>query len=719
MFNIESAVTFFIIAVVIILFFSCLLKELKSTTKITSDFAALKEFINTLNERESLDSRGLSITDKNWLIENIICEHDQDKITPVKEGYRVLAKGPVASLIPDYVDGKYKSIPALLTSIGITGTFLGITFGLSQFDSSSFDSASLLVSAASLLDGMKTAFYTSLAGLFCSAVFMILLNISAGRILRAKDELSLTLSSVVLEVSPITYLRNLSTTAEGNSLDADDLASKLGKEISVAISSALDAKFSPIVDKLGDATDAMSEGNNNIQDGFDNLAQQFTAVSESLDGDKLANSVSQSIKTVMTEEVTPVLSSIKDELKQLKDIKEQSQQELAELLINKMRDDLIAPVTVELKKTADAVSASNTVTDQLNKNVESVLVNLSESISTINVFQKETMQKLQEFALSLTTILNTFKQDTQGAMTDITAGVKDALDHSVEGMALQRQAFDESTKNASGAFKDMETSLTKALDDRQVMEHKLFDNIESRMNTILTKSNEAFSQQTSVLTDAGNAASKLMDDARENLVAGLGDIDSKIHSMSNAVQVELEAFRKQYQTNLNEFFEQQNTSLEQTLGKQADKLSSVVDQFKDTFESEYKTRHNLLDNLTSQHENLQKSAKTIEKMAKAVGLHEAAKMSELQDAAATIGKQVGHLKKEYTQASIAFKEVTEDMPKAMANYFERANSSFETFFNDFDSSASAIHNRLVQAADFLIEAKIQERELDRNGATIS
>ncbi|WP_196157258.1 hypothetical protein [Reinekea sp. G2M2-21] len=50
--------------------------------------------------------------------------------------------------------------PSILTSIGIFGTFLGVALGLSEFDTTSVEN-----SVPQLLEGLKTAFWTSIAGL--------------------------------------------------------------------------------------------------------------------------------------------------------------------------------------------------------------------------------------------------------------------------------------------------------------------------------------------------------------------------------------------------------------------------------------------------------------------------------------------------------------------------------------------------------------------------
>src|SRR5690554_1149518 len=56
--------------------------------------------------------------------------------------------------------------PTLLTSLGILGTFVGIVIGLLGFDATDIDS-----SIAPLLEGLKTAFTSSLAGMLLSIIY--------------------------------------------------------------------------------------------------------------------------------------------------------------------------------------------------------------------------------------------------------------------------------------------------------------------------------------------------------------------------------------------------------------------------------------------------------------------------------------------------------------------------------------------------------------------
>ncbi|WP_428196416.1 hypothetical protein [Aliivibrio kagoshimensis] len=621
----------------------------------------------------------LSPSQQDWIMAHLLVnEKDSEAISVEMKGDLLVSRSSLNMMLPQADQSKYKLIPAILTSIGITGTFIGITLGLSGF-SMGGSSKELLATAMQLLEGMNTAFYTSLVGLLCSAVFMIWMKFSSHMLNSNQEEFAQHLAHNYVEVSAIDYLKNLSNDNQHEVIDAQH-RSALAMEL--------------------------------LSKNMSNMMLKFESIADGFNSKDIADAVSGAVTESIEKELTPVLAQIGDELTSLKDIKEQNQKELLQEIISEMKSELITPVVAELEKTSEAVSASNKVSEELNKNVELVITRTAETVTTIDEFQKETMVKLQEFAGSLKDILSSFKDDTQGAMTTIATEVKSMLDGASTGLAEQRDAFESSATKAANAFEGIKASMDSALDERQEKEKVLFDGVETRIDSLIKGSSDAFTQQTDVLEKVGQEASTLMTSAKEELQAGLGDIDSKVQSMSTTVQTELEAFRTQYQENLSAYFKEQNDLLESNLGKQRDGLNSVVDNFRTVFEEEYKTRHNLLADLTAQHEHLQKSAETVERVAKAVGLHEASKMAALQDAANTMSEEIAKLKREYVNASKAFSDVANELPKAMDSYFSRANESFEVFFKDFDDSASKIHNKLSQAAGYLINAQVQRREFE-------
>jgi hypothetical protein len=83
-------------------------------------------------------------------------------------------------------------IPSLLTSLGILGTFIGLTRGLTGLDMK--DANTLMNGIPVLLDGMKAAFVTSLAGISCSLIFSMTNRIIQGNSYRAIDQFILVFS---------------------------------------------------------------------------------------------------------------------------------------------------------------------------------------------------------------------------------------------------------------------------------------------------------------------------------------------------------------------------------------------------------------------------------------------------------------------------------------------------------------------------------------------
>lgn len=81
------------------------------------------------------------------------------------------------------------NVPSLLTSLGIFGTFVGIAWGLSGFDANDIEG-----SIPTLLDGLKTAFWSSIAGLGGAVAikFRHVIAISFGEEDGAADEATAT-----------------------------------------------------------------------------------------------------------------------------------------------------------------------------------------------------------------------------------------------------------------------------------------------------------------------------------------------------------------------------------------------------------------------------------------------------------------------------------------------------------------------------------------------
>ena len=105
--------------------------------------------------------------------------------------------------------------PALLTALGILGTFSGIFLGLRGVDLENINESQQLIEASQkLLMGMKTSFSTSLLGLGAAITFILILSLGANKRTLIRNRLRKKLSDIAFLENPNHLLSRLDN--EGN-----------------------------------------------------------------------------------------------------------------------------------------------------------------------------------------------------------------------------------------------------------------------------------------------------------------------------------------------------------------------------------------------------------------------------------------------------------------------------------------------------------------------
>ncbi|WP_420554268.1 hypothetical protein [Neptuniibacter marinus] len=621
-----------------------MLAEFRLSTRYRKMLQPWKTLVKMLSHRhatvshERLSTQQQSLLHQYFVVDSVSEEGD---VTLSQQNSKYLATTPVSAFVPVQPISPYRFVPALLTTIGVLGTFLGISLGLSDFDANGQGSQALMKSATTLLDGMKTAFYTSLAGLLGSILFMVWhALLSKSREFRHRKVIN-SYQAICLAISPVTLLHRLGGSSQNN-----------------------------LIEKQLEAAEQSIRSNQSMMAVSNQLAQSLVG----FDAEKMTASISQAVSDSVEQEISPHLKAISESVKELKAIKEQSSKELVELIVSQMRQEVFEPFNQQLellsssnKLTAEAVQQSIMSINQLASKLEEMMLGLDKTTDSLNTFQRDTLVKLQGFADSLKIILSQFKDDTEGALSRVADEIQGALDSSIQGMTLQRKAFEESAVKAADAFSEQNESLKRV----------------------------------------GEDSSNLMLSAKESLLEGLGNIDDKVKAMSDVVQRELEVFRKEYQNNLTEFFSKQANLLEETLSEQREGLAGVVNDYKEAFVAENEIRKGQFEAINQQHQKLLEGVDVVSQLVQAVGMNKAGAFNQLEDSAQAISAQVGKLRRTYEEASNRFNEMTEQMPEAMHDYFNRSRSSNERFFDNFDEAAAQVHGKLADAANLLVTAMQQ------------
>lgn len=180
-------------------------------------------------------------------------------------------------------------IPNLLTSLGILGTFMGLSRGLSSLNFS--DSAQLVEGIPNLLEGMRFAFGTSVAGISCSIVFNMLNRISQGSSYRAIDDFVTSFTQLAMsrpldnDVQMIIQNQDRNYMLQGiNDTLADRLAENVGRSITRAMAPVTDSMDRFIIGATRNQIDGVNHIVARFLDEMDrSMGNQFSALATAMD----------------------------------------------------------------------------------------------------------------------------------------------------------------------------------------------------------------------------------------------------------------------------------------------------------------------------------------------------------------------------------------------------------------------------------------------------
>ena len=124
-----------------------------------------------------------------------------------------------------------------LVGLGLLGTFLGLTLGIQGFDSSNSDH--IQSSIQSLLDGMGTAFLTSLFGMFLSLVYTIFEKVW-------RNGLATRLYDLNQKLDDSYYIDDSELSAYNQTVISSEVTKKISEELN-SVSNALFDRIRPLM----------------------------------------------------------------------------------------------------------------------------------------------------------------------------------------------------------------------------------------------------------------------------------------------------------------------------------------------------------------------------------------------------------------------------------------------------------------------------------------
>lgn len=249
----------------------------------------------------------------------------------------------------------YRPMCATITSIGVLGTFVGIAIGLLGIDMGA-GGDELMQSIQQLLSGMSVAFLTSVLGIF----FSLLLS---GYI--ASQESSLR-----------KHWKNLSHQADThfNMPGISDLI----------IAMDIDKQQQAVAQQIK-AAEQMAEA-----------GQGIAMASQSFNAEKIGTMVSEELQKILSGQMVPLFSEIRDDLRQLREIKQDNGEKVITAIMSELRTEVIAPLSVGINETAALVKQSADSTEELATILRPLSSELSNTVTSLQAHQKETLAAISD-----------------------------------------------------------------------------------------------------------------------------------------------------------------------------------------------------------------------------------------------------------------------------------------------------------------------------------
>ena len=162
-------------------------------------------------------------------------------------------------IFPRISSGFYQSMPNLLTGAGILGTFIGLAGGVGAASAglSSGNPGEITASLQRLLDGASLAFLTSIVGISCSMLFVIVERVASRKLHLSLDHWVGAIESRLKRVTPEGVALEQLDQARRATAQLERFNTDLVFAIEQALEEKIAGKLSPQLERLVDAVEGL------------------------------------------------------------------------------------------------------------------------------------------------------------------------------------------------------------------------------------------------------------------------------------------------------------------------------------------------------------------------------------------------------------------------------------------------------------------------------
>jgi ABC-type transporter Mla subunit MlaD len=190
---------------------------------------------------------------------------------------------------------KLEGYPGRLLSLGILGTFIGLSYGLTSFPDT-IDSKEMANAALSLINGLSVAFFTSILGILLSLFFLVLEKWRVGKAVESLTKFCEKSVEYFPVYNPEQVLSRIAVAGEEQAESLMTLGNDLAVTLSESFGTAIQDHLAPLIEEIhksvSKATDTSIENQtegiakliNEVMDGLhEKLGGSFRDLGENIE----------------------------------------------------------------------------------------------------------------------------------------------------------------------------------------------------------------------------------------------------------------------------------------------------------------------------------------------------------------------------------------------------------------------------------------------------
>lgn len=449
-----------------------------------------------------------------------------------------------------------------LVGLGLLGTFLGLTLGIKNFDSST--SAQIQSSIQVLLSGMGTAFLTSLIGMGASLIYTLI-----------EKQLRNTLSKVLFDFCEKLDSENYIDDVELSSYNQQVITENATKEMVSqfkSVTESLYERLKPFLQYQG------TEGNdvpisNAIREILMNNQEQTKAL-KSFSTDlalELNDRLDETLSRQMQQRLIPLMESVDATTKSVVDHIDQMAMQ-----VSNPANDMIEHVVKDLKESLMGIMEEfkSTLSKNATNELENLALSLGSATKAIGDFPQSMANISDVLQLTITEVKDSIKEISNSSASANSSAMKQMQEQIVfattsigNAITEVKEVMSHITQSSEQSSKDLIEKMAKSSSEMIASLQRTMERISAMMQTsVQTMSSDLAGQQTDLLalqegttsevkkiitemSESWKMSSEAIMEQTENLLARFDKSIERINTTNEAVAGTMSTFQ-QAQSNI-------------------------------------------------------------------------------------------------------------------------------------------------------------------------